>query len=207
MFEGELGSLRKAALPLAAAIGGMVLPAAIFATLNLGRAGAAGWAVPMATDIAFAVGVLTLLGSRVSPTLRVLLLALAVIDDIGAAGVVLGGADLSGDSLWLFVGIVIGLALGKPLGIAAFSIGASRLHLATRAEDATKRGMLLVGIVGGIGFTMSLFIAQLAFPPGPLLDTAKLAILAGSSIAIVLGLAFGLSATTSLLTSSARSLR
>jgi len=333
IFEGELTSFRKAALPLAAAVGGMVVPAVIFAVLNAGRAGAAGWAVPMATDIAFAVGVLTLLGSRVPVGLRVLLLALAVIDDIGAivviaafysggialegiaivsaglagvlilravavrspliyvipgavvwagllsagihptiagvmlglltpvrswfgpsgfaettrshleqlpeddrhallsrlnlinqarreavspverlihalhpwvafgvmpvfalanAGVVLGGAEISGDSWWLFVGIVAGLAIGKPLGIVAVSLGASRLGIATRSGDTTKRGVLLVGLVGGIGFTMSLFIAQLAFPPGPLLDTAKLAILVGSGIAMVVGLGFGL---------------
>lgn len=333
IFEGDLASLRKAALPLVAAVGGMLVPAVIFAVLNVGRAGAAGWAVPMATDIAFAVGVLTLLGSRVSPTLRVLLLALAVIDDIGAiiviaifysggislaglvlvgagvamvlifktagvrtpllyvapgvvvwagflvtgihptiagvilgmltpvrswfgpsgfaatthaqleqlpaddhvallssldridearreavspverlihalhpwvafvvmpvfalanAGVVLGGARLTGDGAWLFVGVVVGLVVGKPLGIAAFSLGASRLRLATRPDDVTRRGILLVGLVGGIGFTMSLFIAQLAFPAGPLLDTAKLAILVGSGLAIAVGLAFGL---------------
>jgi Na+:H+ antiporter, NhaA family len=333
IFEGELANLRKAALPLAAAVGGMLVPAIVFATLNTGRDGAAGWAIPMATDIAFAVGILTLLGSRVRPALRVLLLALAVIDDIGAiiviaffysagialegialvgvgvamiltfraagvrppllyvppgvviwvgllvsgihptiggvmlgmltpvrpwfgpsgfaattqtqleqlpaddrsallarldrinearqeavspverlihalhpwvafvvmpvfalanAGVVLGGASLSGDLLWLFIGVVAGLTFGKPLGIAAFSLGASKLRVAARADDVTKRGVLLVGLVGGIGFTMSLFIAQLAFPPGPLLDTAKLAILVGSGVAIVIGLGFGL---------------
>jgi NhaA family Na+:H+ antiporter len=333
IFEGELASLRKAALPLAAAVGGMLVPAIIFAVLNAGRAGAAGWAVPMATDIAFAVGVLTLLGSRVPVAWRVLLLTLAVIDDIGAiiviaafysagiaieglaivavgligvvilrsaglrspvafilpgaiiwagllsagihptiagvvlglltpvrswfgrsgfaatthaqlehlsgedreglltsldvieqarreavspverlihvlhpwvafgimplfalanAGVALGGAQISGDSLWLFVGIVAGLALGKPLGIAAAALGTSRLGISTRSEDMTRRGVFLIGIVGGIGFTMSLFIAQLAFPAGPLLDTAKLAILVGSGIAIVVGLGFGL---------------
>jgi NhaA family Na+:H+ antiporter len=333
IFEGELATLRKSALPVSAAVGGMLVPAAIFAVLNVGREGSAGWAVPMATDIAFAVGVLTLLGSRVPPSLRVLLLALAVIDDIGAiiviaifysggvssdglavigagiggvllmraagvrtpllyvapgaviwagllvsgihptvagvllglfapvrpwfgasgfaattqaqletlpaddraallssldhinharreavspverlihalhpwvafvimpifalanAGVVLGGARITGDYLWLFVGIVIGLAVGKPLGIAAASLGASRAGIATRSEDITRRGVLLVGLVGGIGFTMSLFIAQLAFPPGPLLDTAKLAILVGSGAAIVAGLLFGL---------------
>jgi len=333
IFEGELASFKKAALPLAAAVGGMLVPAAIFTALNIGRAGSAGWGVPMATDIAFAVGVLTLLGSRTPPALRVLLLALAVIDDIGAivviaifystgisiegfvlvgagvgavlvmrtagvrapllyvvpgavvwagflvtgihptiggvvlglltpvrpwfgpsgfaattqeqlerlpandraallssldmidqarqeavspverlihalhpwvafvvmpvfalanAGVVLGGAIFSGDYFWLFAGIVAGLALGKPLGIAVASLGASRIGIATRSEDITRRGVLLVGLVGGIGFTMSLFIAQLAFPPGPLLDTAKLAILVGSAAAIVVGLAFGL---------------
>lgn len=331
--KGELASLRKAALPLSAAIGGMLVPAAITGLFNVGRAGAAAWAVPMATDIAFAVGVLTLLGARVSPSLRILLLGLAVVDDIGAivvigvvyntgfslaglaivgagvaavmvmrtsgvrapllyvapglviwagflvtgihptiagvllgvlapaqpwfgpsgfasttyahlgdlpqddpgallvsleridearreavspverlihalhpwvafvimpvfalanAGVALSGARMSGDYLWLFVGIVAGLAVGKPLGIVATSLVASGAGLATRAPDITKRGVLLVGLVGGIGFTMSLFIAQLAFPPGPLLETARLAILVGSAIAIVAGLAFGL---------------
>lgn len=333
IFEGELASLRQAALPLAAAIGGMLAPAALYAVLNAGRAGAAGWAVPMATDIAFAIGVLTLLGARVPPALRVLLLALAVIDDIGAivviaifysagislegllvmavgiaavlmmraagvrspllyvapgaivwagllvtgihptiagvilglltpirpwfgasgfagttqahldqlpvhdrrallesldrinqarleavssverlihhlhpwvaymvmptfalanAGVVLGGARVSGDHLWLFAGIVAGLALGKPLGITAAALAASRLGIATSPKGVTRRGLLLVGLVGGVGFTMSLFIAQLAFPPGPLLDTAKLAILVGSAAAIVAGIVFGL---------------
>jgi NhaA family Na+:H+ antiporter len=107
------------------------------------------------------------------------------------AGVVLGGARVDGDSLWLFVGVIAGLALGKPLGIVAASLGAAGLGIATRSAEVTRRGVVLVGLVGGIGFTMSLFIAQLAFPPGPLLDTAKLAILVGSAIAIVVGLAFG----------------
>jgi Na+:H+ antiporter, NhaA family len=332
MFEGELASARNAALPVAAAIGGMLMPAVIFAVLNIGRAGAAGWAIPMATDIAFAVGVLTVLGPRVPPALRVLLLALAVIDDIGAivviavfyndafapvgllavaagvglawilrtagiraplvyvpagvlvwcgflaagihptiAGVVLGlltpvrpwfgpsgfaattqahlddlpvddrgallatldridearreavspaerlihalhpwvafgvmplfalanagvaldGVTLGGASAWVFAGIVAGLVLGKPLGIAAFARVATKLGIASRPPEVTRRGVLLVGCVGGIGFTMSLFIAQLAFPAGPLLDTAKLAILVGSGIVIVLALAFG----------------
>jgi NhaA family Na+:H+ antiporter len=332
IFEGELATFRQAALPLAAALGGMLVPALIFVGLNFGRAGSAGWAIPMATDIAFAVGVLTLLGSRVSPPLRVLLLSLAVIDDIGAivviaafystgiapeglllvglgvfvvltmrwagargtfiymvpgvvvwagflvtgihptiggvmlglltpvrpwfgasgfaettaahleelpsksresllnalsainqarkeavspaerlihslhpwvafvvmpifalanAGVVLGGADLGGDYLWLFLGVVLGLAVGKPIGIFAASLGASGIGIATRSPEMTARGVLLVGLVGGIGFTMSLFIAQLAFPPGPMLDTAKLAILVGSGVSIVIGLAFG----------------
>ena len=84
MYDGALSEPRRAAFPLAAACGGMLLPAAIYAAFNFGRAGASGWGVPMATDIAFAIGVLTLLGRRVAPELRVLLLALAVIDDIGA---------------------------------------------------------------------------------------------------------------------------
>jgi NhaA family Na+:H+ antiporter len=329
LHDGELAELRRAALPVAAALGGMIAPAVIYAALNLGRDGIRGWGVPMATDIAFAVGVLTLLGKRVPPALRTLLLALAVIDDIGAivvialfyghggapigfalsavgiaivlalravgmraallyvapsaavwiglllagvhptiAGVVLGlltpvrswfgpagfaratqanlhdldaldrdallvrltaiekarreaaspvdrlqhvlhpwvaygvmpvfalanagialdGASLSGDGLFVFLGIVLGLAVGKPLGIFVASAASTQLGLAARG-DLEHRGIALVGVVGGIGFTMSLFIAQLAFPPGPLLATAKLAIIAGSATSSVVACA------------------
>ena len=82
--EGTLSSARQAALPLAAALGGMVVPAAIYAALNRGGPALHGWGVPMATDIAFAVGVLVIMGNRLPPGLRVLLLALAIVDDIGA---------------------------------------------------------------------------------------------------------------------------
>jgi NhaA family Na+:H+ antiporter len=273
----------------------MVVPALLFVAINAGGAGARGWGIPMATDIAFAVGALALLGSRVPAGLRVLLLALAVIDDIGAilviavfytdgvvlsslglaglgiigvkvlqmigvsravpyiapgilvwaglfdagvhpsltgvilglltpvqpwqgassservqhvlhpwvaygimplfalanAGVALGGAQLHGDGLLVFLGIVAGLAIGKPIGIFAACATATGSGVAARSTDSTHLGVLLVGMVGGIGFTMSLFVAQLAFPPGPLLDTAKLAILVGSATAMIIGLLFG----------------
>ncbi|MFN0246304.1 MAG: Na+/H+ antiporter NhaA [Kofleriaceae bacterium] len=332
IFEGELQTFRRAALPLAAALGGMLVPAIIYVAFNAGKAGSAGWAIPMATDIAFAVGVLTLLGSRVPNTLRVLLLALAVIDDIGAiviiaifysgglelygfgiaavglagafamraagvrqpllylapgllvwagmyiggihptlagvilglatpvlpwfgpsgfaettrtqlegldendrhallhrldainaarkeavspverlihalhpwvafvimpvfalanAGVSFGGADLSGDAFWIFVGIVAGLALGKPIGIAGMALLSSRVGIGSRPPEMKPNGVVLVGVVGGIGFTMSLFIAQLAFKDPALLDTAKLGILVGSACAMVIGLGLG----------------
>jgi Na+:H+ antiporter, NhaA family len=84
LHEGELSQLRRAALPVAAALGGMIAPAAIYLAINGGTDASRGWGVPMATDIAFAVGVLALLGRRVPAALRVLLLALAIIDDIGA---------------------------------------------------------------------------------------------------------------------------
>jgi Na+:H+ antiporter, NhaA family len=284
LHAGELSDARRAALPVATALGGVALPMIIFVALNHGRAGAAGWAIPMATDIAFALGVMSLLGSRVPPPLRILLLALAVIDDIAAilviaiwfggtiqwygfaiagagvglvfalrllgvraatayivpgailwfglyetgvhptlagvvlglltpapdvtdrligrlhpmvsyaimpgfalanAGVALGGAHLHGDGLWLFAGIVLGLVAGKPLGIVAAGAAAARLGV-TRMP-----GIALVGIVGGIGFTMSLFIAQLAFGDGPLLETAKLAVIVGSAAATLLALGYG----------------
>jgi Na+:H+ antiporter, NhaA family len=329
---GELSTPRRAALPLAAAVGGMLLPAAIYAAINHGGPGAAGWGIPMATDIAFAVGVMALLGSRVPGALRVLLLALAVIDDIGAilviaifytegvalhglgvaaagvgavavvqrvglrhpamylpagiavwsglyaagvhptlAGVVLGlltparawlgpegfvaavgprldratsvethelladldavaeaqreavppteylihrlhgvvafvimplfafanagvsldGVELDAASWPVVAGIVLGLVVGKGVGITLACAVAVRSGIAIRPTGASWRGVALVGVVGGIGFTMSLFIAQLAFPPGPMLQAAKLGILVGSAIAAVLGLVAG----------------
>lgn len=88
MVVGELRTLRAAGLPAVGAIGGMVVPALIFVGFNLGGAGARGWGIPMATDIAFAVGVVALLGSRVSPRLKLFLLTLAIVDDIGAVAVI-----------------------------------------------------------------------------------------------------------------------
>lgn len=302
MYQGALRELRRAALPIAAACGGMLVPAVIYAACNLGRAEIRGWGVPLATDIAFAVGVLTLLGRRVAPQVRVLLLAIAVIDDIGAilviaifysegvtpdgfalvgaglaavavlraigarsptayalpgivvwmgtlgtgihptlagvvlglltpvrawsrapddlepespaarlehmlhrwvafgimpvfalanAGVDLGGASIRGDAGFVFAGIVVGLVVGKPTGILlACSLGI-RARVAVRPAHVSRDGLAVAGMVAGIGFTMSLFIAELAFPPGPLLETAKLATFVGSSAAAALGLAMG----------------
>jgi NhaA family Na+:H+ antiporter len=84
VVSGQLAAARDAALPAVAALGGMVAPALLYVALNSGGDGSAGWGIPMATDIAFAVGVLTLLGPRVPPPLKILLLALAIVDDIGA---------------------------------------------------------------------------------------------------------------------------
>ena len=88
LVRGELSEVRRASLPFAAALGGMVVPALVFVALNVGRSSMRGWGVPMATDIAFAVAALALLGRRVPPALRVLLLSLAVIDDVGAIVVI-----------------------------------------------------------------------------------------------------------------------
>lgn len=88
IVAGELSSIRKAALPVSAAIGGMIVPAAIYILMNPHGAAARGWAIPMATDIAFALGVLTLLGKRVPLSLKIFLLALAIVDDLGAIFVI-----------------------------------------------------------------------------------------------------------------------
>jgi len=335
IHHGELSELSRAALPLAAALGGMVIPACLFAGLNLGRDSIAGWGIPMATDIAFAVGVLALLGSRVLPALRILLLALAVIDDVGAivvialfyssgveatgflvvgaglamifamqalgvrspwayvppsavvwggtyaagvhptlagvavglmtpvrawfgrekfvehagasvaavrehedgderalllhlehldrarreavspveriqhalhgwvaygamplfalanAGVSLGNASFSGDSLRVFLGVSIGLLLGKPVGILSFSWLATRLGVAALPRGVSWLQIGVVGVVSGIGFTMSIFIAGLAFPGGTNLETSKLGILIGSGLSALLAYGVG----------------
>lgn len=88
VLVGELASPRKAVLPIAAALGGMVVPAAIYSALNAGKAGAPGWGIPMATDIAFALGILSLLGKRAPLSLKVFLTAIAIVDDIGAVLVI-----------------------------------------------------------------------------------------------------------------------
>jgi len=298
VYAGELSEPRRAALPALAALGGMLAPAGIYLLFNAGTSAADGWGIPMATDIAFAVGVLTLLGRRVPPALRVLLLALAVIDDLGAiivialfystgiriaglavagggillillmrklglrspwaylvpavviwagtlasgvhptiAGVVIGlctpvralsGQDgpspaerlqqalhrwvafgimpvfalvnagvsfgdvrLGGDATTVLIGVVVGLAVGKPIGVMCLAWIAVRAGVAALPSGVRWSGVLVVGLVAGVGFTMALFIATLAFPPGPLIEVAKLGILLASLVAGVIGLAAG----------------
>lgn len=334
---GELSSWRRAALPAAAALGGMVAPALLYLSVAGAPATQSGWGVPMATDIAFAIGVLTLLGARVPPALRVLLLALAVIDDLGAivviaiaysagltlwgfalaaggvggilvmrwlgvrakglyvvpgvvvwagiyvagihptiagvivglmtpvrawlgaegfvervrdelaplaasmsatlddtslhhmrhvakearreaispaeslieslhpwvnyfimpvfalanAGVTLSYANLDADALRAVWGVTLGLLLGKPLGVLLASWLVLRTGLALRPAGIEPRHMVVLGLVAGVGFTMALFIAQLAFAEPSLLAAAKLGILGSSLAAALLALALG----------------
>jgi NhaA family Na+:H+ antiporter len=337
MLVGELASPRQAALPIAGALGGMLVPAGIYAAMNAGSPGAAGWGIPMATDIAFALGVVALLGPRVPLGLKVFLAALAIVDDIGAVLVIaffytaalswtalaIGAAVLAalalcnvagvrhpafyallGVGLWLAVlasgihatiagvllamtipsrtridedefltrgrlilddferscspattvltnagqqhaiheleiaceqaqapllrlehalhgivafgimplfalanagvhfggdlfaglswsvttGTILGLVVGKPIGITLFAWLATRIGVATLPSGAGWRALIGVSCLGGIGFTMSIFIASLAFPASaPLLDSAKVGILAASVVAGLAG--------------------
>jgi Na+:H+ antiporter, NhaA family len=338
VLVGELSSVRNAALPIAAAIGGMIVPAAIYLAFNAGRESSIGWGIPMATDIAFAIGVLTLLGSRVPTVLKLFLTALAIVDDIGAVLViaVFYNSDLSmmalvtaggillllfflglagirrqplyfvlGIALWLAIlasgvhatiagillaltipasprastasflerahalvheferegvsrekelinegqqaavhaleqvseevqtplqriehalhpwviyaimplfalsnagvalganfiaelatpvsiGIIFGLVVGKQVGITFLTWLVVRAGISELPNGVTWRQIYGVSWLGGIGFTMSLFIATLAFGNSPNLDTAKVAILFASLIAGVVGYA------------------
>ena len=115
LVEGELREPRRAAMPAIAAVGGMVVPGLIYAALNAGGAGADGWGIPVATDIAMAVGVLSLLGSRVAPSLKLFLLALAIVDDIGAIGIiaVFYSEDLDVVTLAVAAGLVAAVAFAR----------------------------------------------------------------------------------------------
>jgi NhaA family Na+:H+ antiporter len=107
------------------------------------------------------------------------------------AGVPVGQISLTGDALRVFLGVTIGLTVGKPAGILAISWLAERSGASALPAGVRWTHVSLVGIVAGIGFTMSLFVAQLAFPGGVLLETAKLGILTGSGLAGVLSLIAG----------------
>ncbi len=119
IMMGELSSMRKAALPIAAAIGGMVVPALIYVAFNAGGDGAGGWGIPMATDIAFALGVLSMLGKRVPLALKIFLTALAIIDDIGAVLVIafFYTAELSWTALGIGGAIFAVLVMLNRLGV------------------------------------------------------------------------------------------
>lgn len=292
VVEGQLSTWNKASLPLFAAIGGMAAPAIVFLALNANYPeNISGWAIPAATDIAFALGILSLLGPRVPVALKALLLAIAVIDDIGAITIIalfysgtidtgmLAGAALAlagmvvfnrfrvgssipyvllGLVLWVFVlksgvhatlagvaaamtipmtardgseplermehalhpwvaflvipifgfanagvsmiglepsdllaplplGIALGLLVGKQVGIFGLAWVAVKMRLATLPENVGWRQVHAVSLLAAIGFTMSLFIGNLAFADPAQVDAVKLGVLSGSLIAAVSG--------------------
>ncbi len=285
MVNGELASFKKSVLPVAAAIGGMAIPAILFITINHGTVYSKGWAIPTATDIAFTLGVASLLGKRVPVALKVFLTALAIIDDLGAIIVIalfyggqlqllylLGCAVIAGllllmnklkvkfgiwnivfgILLWycmfnsgihatvagvvfaflvptkylenfelklhapvyflimplfalantaiafpsdglgpltgtLSLGIIIGLFIGKPLGICLASFILIKTKVAELPTGTNWQQVIGAGLLAGIGFTMSIFIATLAFPSPAEQDIAKIAVLLASFLSIVSG--------------------
>lgn len=291
---GELSRIKDALMPIFGAFGGMIVPALIYFAFNRGTPTSSGVGIPMATDIAFAIGVLSLLGSRVPASLKVFLTALAVIDDLGAilviavfytktlilsnlfislgifAGLlILNGLKikslvpylLGGAVMWYFMlnsgvhatitgvlvalaipfdngnersassvlqhflhkpvafgilplfalantaivleadlgqafaqnyglGIAIGLIVGKPLGIYSVTLAAVKLKICRLPSDLTWNAILGAGCLGGIGFTMSIFVTLLAFEDAETTNNAKLVILCSSLCAAILGLTF-----------------
>lgn len=298
IHEGALSRFDQAILPVLAACGGVIVPALIYLAFNSAAGRSHGWAIPTATDIAFAVGVLALLGRSIPSNVRVFLLALAIIDDIIAvliialfysgglqpngfivaaaagvllalglqrlgfrsalvyiapafivwagfliagvhptlAGVVLGlitpvrltgpetvppvvrveaalhpwvayaimpvfalanaGVDLrsidfGGGAQFVALGIGLALCAGKPIGVIGATWLAVRFGGCRLAAGVSWAGVCLIGLLAGIGFTMSIFIAMLAFHDDRLLDAAKFGVLLGSLISVTLGLGWG----------------
>ena len=125
---GELRDARRAALPIAAALGGMIVPAGVYLALQWGRPGARGWGIPMATDIAFVVGCLSVMGSRVPHGLRVMMLALAIADDIGAILVIAFGYSDGLSWSWLLAGLA---GLGVVFGLMRLGVRSSLIYIMT----------------------------------------------------------------------------
>lgn len=296
IYEGELSNIKRAMLPVSGALGGMLIPAAIYMSLNFGTDTSAGFGIPMATDIAFALGVLSLLGNRVPTSLKVFLTALAVIDDLGAIIVIaifyttslawiyliialamfvllltlnkkfnitniipylIGGiimwycmlhsgvhATIAGVLLAITIpfkkgdvkclsnrmqhtlhypvaflvlpifalantamliegnwdegigepfamGILLGLIVGKPIGITLFSFISVKTGLCSLPRGVNWKALLGAGMLGGIGFTMSIFITLLAFKGNMhYINESKLVILLASLASGIIGYAW-----------------
>ncbi|MBC8870106.1 MAG: Na+/H+ antiporter NhaA [Planctomycetes bacterium] len=164
ILVGELASRRQAALPIAAAVGGMVVPATIYAVLNFGSEGTRGWGVPMATDIAFSLGILTLLGSRVPVSAKVFLTALAIVDDIGAAVVI---AVFYTDEI-----SVLSLAIGA--GFLVAMIVANRIGVRTSLVYAILgAGLWLAFLKSGVHPTIAGVLAAFTIPARVRINAAE----------------------------------
>lgn len=292
LIEGELSDRKRAMLPIFGALGGMALPALFFIAFNINSPDTfSGIGIPTATDIAFAIAILGVLGNRVPPSLKVFLTALAIIDDLGAILIIaifygqgihwawLGASaalvaimyivdKLDWDYTWLYItlgialwftllhsgihatlsgvilafmlprqshkekkmadtlehnlhsivsfgilplfaaantaifidvsmmneiinplslGIFFGLVFGKPLGIVGFSYLADKLKIAEISKNITMKKLIAAGLLGGIGFTMSIFVSNLAFDNKALIDMAKLSVIIASVTAATAG--------------------
>ncbi len=281
---GELSHFKKAIMPLGAALGGMIVPALIYSSFNVTTAYSHGWGIPTATDIAFSIGIASLFGKRVPQGLKIFLMALAIIDDLGAivvialfygneikwifllaGGIVYGfiwlvnyfkikqgpvqvilslmlwylilnsgvEASISGVLIALTIpvntlpkfeltisrfvsfiilplfalantaiaiptdfsaainnpisiGIVVGLVIGKPIGIFSFSRIMISLGLGRLPANTNLRQLLGIGSLAGIGFTMSIFTTTLAFHDEVFRDIAKISILAAMILSMIL---------------------
>ena len=293
LYKGELSNVRNAILPIGAAVGGMLIPAGIYLLVTLNSPNKSGFGIPMATDIAFALGMLALAGNRVPASLKIFLTALAIIDDLGAILVIAifytGGINWSslsislgifvvlmimnkagiknllfylipGAAMWYFMlqsgvhatisgvllafavpfsqrdetnpsyllqhalhkpvsflilplfalantgiilaegwentlfssgnslGIILGLIIGKPLGILLCCWLLIRFNLSSLPENITWRLLFGAATLAGIGFTMSIFISNLAFKDATDIQYSKVAVLAASLIATIGGL-------------------
>ena len=293
-LQGELSSFKQATLPIVGAVGGMLVPAAIYIYINFNNSDTlSGWAIPSATDIAFSIGILSLLGSRVPISLKVFLTALAIIDDLGAIVIIaffytgeisylylslilvtfiflltLNKSGIKnffpylilGIFLWFFtyksgvhatiagvllastiphskkendfslliklehgispyvaffimplfafanagvsfegltinsllepvpLGIVLGLFVGKQLGVFVFSYASIKLGFAQMPSNSNLLSLYGVGILTGIGFTMSLFVGNLAFVENiQYMDGVKIGVLTGSLLSTLIG--------------------
>lgn len=294
VYNGELSSIKNALLPISGALGGMIVPALIYLFINWGTDTQSGAGIPMATDIAFALGILSLLGKKVPISLKIFLTALAVIDDLGAILVIaffyteevfwgnLGIAMaifglmlllnrlkvhnmipylILGVIMWYFmlhsgvhatitgvllafampfsagdekspsillqkyllypvafiilpifalantaiefpsnvmsslqstyaIGIALGLLLGKPFGIMLFSYLSVRFKMGVLPEGSNWKTILGAGFLGGIGFTMSIFISLLAFSDHQIINNSKIMILIASLVAGIIGFSY-----------------
>jgi NhaA family Na+:H+ antiporter len=163
LVVGELSSLQTASLPVAAALGGMVVPAALYLTLNIGGVAASGWAVPMATDIAFALGVLAILGRRVPVGLKVFLTALAIADDMGSVAVI---------ALFYTETINVVALLAAAILLAAL-VGAIRVRLRFGFQLLLMVGVWLAVFASGVHATVAGILLAMVIPIRPRVGTGR----------------------------------